>query len=433
MIVRSPVRAIVNPIASPMQELVRSIILPTPEPSLAPSLVLNFTSQAYSMNEAGKALTDLVTLTRASEGGRFNAAGVYETVGVDQPRFDYDPITLAAKGLLIEESRTNLVTHSSDYSTWTNAGSGGTPLVITPAAIEGPRGANTLTKLARGALGIRYLHKVVTAPVGSTVTVTQVAKAGALGTVLSMRLSSVLYANRADAAFNLVDGTFGSVASGDITGVTASMTSLGNGEWRCTLTAKSGAVEWASLQIAPNSIMDGVDSSPSVLHDIYVDMTQVEEGAFATSYIPTEAAQVTRAADVVEVNTLAPWHNAAAGTLFVDAQALVSRDAVYAQLGTADDRIGIVRATTTRGSIRTGGVDQASLNVTSTTNVKAAITYAANDAALCVNGAAALTDTSVTLPTVAQLAIGTGLHGYIRNVVYYPRRLTNTDLQALTA
>lgn len=438
MIVRSPAQAVVRPVFSRPKEAPIIHAAPTP-PSLGPSLALNFITQAYAMNGAAKAFGDLITVARDSEGGRYNASGVYEMVGVGQPRFDHDPITNAAKGLLIEESRTNLITHSSDYSTWANNGGGATPLVITPAAAEGPRGPNTMTKVARGGLGIRYLHRDISAPIGSTVTVTQVAKAGALGTVLSMRLSSTLYANRADAAFNLANGTSGAVPSGDITNVTASMVSLGNGEWRCTLTAKSGAVAWGQLQIAPNNIMDGVDYPPSALTDVYLDMTQLEQGAYATSYIPTDASQVTRAADVVSVNTLSPWYNADAGTLYVDALAVTNLDCGYAQLwtGVVDNRIGIIRTTTTRGVIRTGAVDQASLTVASTPGVKAAIAYGANDAAFSVNGAAVLTDNTVSLPTVTQLAIGRTdgafLHGHIHNLTYHPRRLINADLQALTA
>jgi hypothetical protein len=39
------------------------------------------------------------------------------------PRFDYDPVTLAPKGLLIEEQRTNLVLYSSDFTnaSWTKS------------------------------------------------------------------------------------------------------------------------------------------------------------------------------------------------------------------------------------------------------------------------------------------------------------------------
>jgi hypothetical protein len=54
-----------------------------------------------------------VTVTRAlNTATRTNSSGVIEIVNANLPRFDYNPVTLAARGLLIEESRTNLFLNS---------------------------------------------------------------------------------------------------------------------------------------------------------------------------------------------------------------------------------------------------------------------------------------------------------------------------------
>jgi hypothetical protein len=47
------------------------------------------------------------TFSRASLGWRFNAAGVLVEEPANVPRFDYDPGTLACRGLLLEEARSN--------------------------------------------------------------------------------------------------------------------------------------------------------------------------------------------------------------------------------------------------------------------------------------------------------------------------------------
>jgi hypothetical protein len=49
------------------------------------------------------------SFTRASIATVVNSQGLVETVPADAPRFDHDPVTLAPKGLLLKESRTNLL------------------------------------------------------------------------------------------------------------------------------------------------------------------------------------------------------------------------------------------------------------------------------------------------------------------------------------
>ena len=59
-------------------------------------------------------LNSFITFTRSSIATRVNETGLIETVSVDQARMDYDPITLAQKGLLIEETRTNIIIRSNE-------------------------------------------------------------------------------------------------------------------------------------------------------------------------------------------------------------------------------------------------------------------------------------------------------------------------------
>lgn len=77
-----------------------------------PTLDLDFLQQRYSMSLIAKAFADIFTFSRASTGTRINAAGAIETVAANQPRFDYEPVTLLPKGVLIEEQRTRLNTLS---------------------------------------------------------------------------------------------------------------------------------------------------------------------------------------------------------------------------------------------------------------------------------------------------------------------------------
>jgi hypothetical protein len=74
-----------------------------------PALDLSFMSPG--------SLDPRITFTRASTGTYFNGAGVMQTAAINVPRWDYDPVTLQLRGLLIEEQRTNGLLNSATLST----------------------------------------------------------------------------------------------------------------------------------------------------------------------------------------------------------------------------------------------------------------------------------------------------------------------------
>ena len=192
------------------------------------------------------------------------------------------------------------------------------------------------------------------------------------------------------------------------------------------------------------------NNSSSLNSSIFLWGAQLEAGAFPTSYIPTTTTALTRAADVASVNTLSPWYNATEGTLFAECvtfdtlSGAFPSGAVFSD-GTTSNRMSIVRNNSSgnaRGNAIVGGVAQFAADGTAWTlnaTTKIALAYANNDFALITNGGAPTTDTSGTIPTVDRLqlgvdALGTGsfINGYLRRITYYPRRLANADLQAIT-
>ena len=74
-----------------------------------PSLDLNFM-------EPGS-LDPRITFTRGSTATYFDATGTMQTVSGNTPRWDYDPVTHALRGLLIEEARTNVLLNSATLGT----------------------------------------------------------------------------------------------------------------------------------------------------------------------------------------------------------------------------------------------------------------------------------------------------------------------------
>jgi len=82
--------------------------------------------------------------TRASTATFVGSNGLIQSAAINTARFDHDPITLACKGLLIEESRTNLALRSDDLAnaTWTQL-----QATITANTIASPDGSTNADRL----------------------------------------------------------------------------------------------------------------------------------------------------------------------------------------------------------------------------------------------------------------------------------------------
>jgi hypothetical protein len=75
--------------------------------------------------------------------------------------------------------------------------------------------------------------------------------------------------------------------------------------------------------------------------------------------------------------------------------------------------------------------------VANNTAFKSSFAYKLNDYALTLNGSLSGTDTSATVPSVSRLSLGNianilQMSGHIRQITYFPRRLSNAELQAVS-
>jgi uncharacterized cupin superfamily protein len=389
-----------------------------------------------------KNFADIVTFTRASTGTYFNSAGTLTTAAINEARFDYNPSTLAAQGLLIEESRTNLALQSEDFATtWTVTGA-----TVSANATSAPSGTTTADKLQEDtSTGSHLVTQNITFTAASH-TASIFAKKAERDWIRVLFFDGT---NTFSAFFNLNTGTVGTVTG---TSATASIQNVGNGWYRCAVTATASA---GSGSFAPRVALADNNSSyaGSTGSGIFIWGAQLEVGAFSTSYIPTTTTALTRSADVASVNTLSPWYNATEGTLYGEYQVLAVAPATAAQYvvevsnGTANNAIAFFKRAnadvSTRFSVNDGGSNQAFINAGTfvATASKVAGSYKANDFAASLNGAAAVTDASGSVPSVSVMTLGgwssgttnSQLNGYLRRITYYPRRLANADLQAITA
>jgi hypothetical protein len=178
---------------------------------------------------------------------------------------------------------------------------------------------------------------------------------------------------------------------------------------------------------------------------------QIEAGAFATSYIPTTTATATRAADVAVMQgaNFSNWYNQSEGTVFAEASVIGAVNAtapiLHANLNNADGprwmlirrgdgRVGFnVLTTVTEADIDSG------VSMPVNTRIKSAAAYKINDFALTASGVTPVLDTAGNVPTLDRIAIGfrvganTYLNGHISRIAYYNRRLSNAELQGITA
>ena len=172
---------------------------------------------------------------------------------------------------------------------------------------------------------------------------------------------------------------------------------------------------------------------------------QLEAGSYATSYIPTTSASVTRNADVISKTGISSLIGQTEGTIFIDANISVrdtTRVLVDMQDGTNNDVFQFVLGGNTLTiNIFDSGTLQASLNGGYCLgNKKIALGYKANDFVLYIDGVQVASDTSGSVPTASLIALGylyiaSGyeLGDSINAAALWKTRLTNTQLAALTS
>jgi len=207
-----------------------------------------------------------------------------------------------------------------------------------------------------------------------------------------------------------------------------------------------GGVTSDQIQFGLRDIYTG----PVTSADIYAWGAQLEANSYPTSYIPTSGSTATRAADVSTSATTFgnSWYEQSEGTVYHLYNPFgVGSSRFYSfNDGTANNQI-LGAASNGSGSasnyieITAASVNQGFLGASeaySPTLQTGALAYIVNNCAYSKNGGAVLVDTSVTIPTVNTLNLGSAhsnsaiLNGTIRRLTYWPTRLSNDTLQTIT-
>jgi len=384
--------------------------------------------------------------TRASSATFVGSNGLIQSAGTNVARFDHDPVTLACKGLLIEESRTNSVSRSEEFNdiTWTPARLVSQPVSNTDIS---PSGQLTAEKLVPSlSMGDHRIDRAAVSGllVGTVYTVSVFVKAsGYTGFGINVGSSP----SPIGATFDLATGTVASTQAG----WTASIQVYPNGWYRCstTFTFSAGTRLYLYVGSTGTNFSYVGDETSGIL----IWGAQLEAGAFATSYIPTTTASVIRSFDVCSITGSAfsgpnGFYNNAAGTLLseVSIANLVGNNRGIVQIDD-NSNLNILRHVYSsadggfRSIIRSNSdtpTTFSSTTGTASTIQKRVIAYEGTSFASTTNGAAVATATRAMPIGLNGMKIGNladgpfYLNGTIAAIRYYKKRLANAKLQTIT-
>ncbi len=354
------------------------------------SLDFDFANQQYWYS--GRDTSNLLTTTRASVGYAQDSTGLLILFATGIPR-------ITNKGLLVEESRTNLALWSRDMTNaaWTASNM-------------------TVAQTATGADG--------TLNAASTLTAT-----GANATVLQSITASIAFYTYS-VWLKRVSGT-GNV---DIT--------VDNGTTWTTQTLTTSYQQFQVPKNAANPVIGIrlVTSGDSVA----ADFSQTEAGSFATSPVVTTTVSVARAADVItlpssttllstplslyaavnvpQVNSVIPWR---------------AVEAVDIATGTANIR------NNTSGGVWSGNLNAGIVNgpVVTTGRHKAASRNALNDVNIAVDGvlSTAVTSAANLTTNITKIEVGNSqsasprqLNGYVERIAAWNSGLSDATIKFLS-
>jgi len=244
-------------------------------------------------NYYGGSTSTLLSVTRAQ-----TVTSYAQTSAGTLTAFAANTARITDQGLLIEEARTNITPQSQFASGWsTNVAT------LTSNATTAPDGTATASKLAYSSTGnvLHYINESGTLTNATAYTVSLYAKAGEYQYVWVDCFDGT---TDFGVLYDVSGGTVVGNRSGGGSITSSSITALANGWYRISFKFTSGntggSFAFQTGVQSTNVLTFGNPGSGTIGNGVYVWGYQHEAGAFATSYIPTTASSVTRAADNIQ-------------------------------------------------------------------------------------------------------------------------------------
>ena len=379
-------------------------------PEGSPSLYIDFVNNQYEtvnngIKTASSNAMSLITFTRSSNATYTAANGTIQYVANNVPRFDYDSTTGYCKGLLIEEQRTNLLTNSV-YPLSANTSPTSTLYGINLYPVT----SDSSTQVYYTWNGVGGNSAFFTVNSGSTYTVSLYCKPGTATSFLVSLVNNV-----------------GTNISG---GQTSISLPTNGGRITCTMTAS------ASSTSAQVQILSTIGTTAQI------GGIQVEQGSFATSYIPTVGSTATRIQDYSYIgNQIINPNN---GSIHVKFSQLQNVYPSYILGSAGGPWYSMLRGenSTTWGFSDSVG-DKYLLSFTPAPIYQAALSWSNSTLSvnLNVNGSTATSAFSgsfsnSTTNNLYLMCFGNPVNpvgsGWLKTIAYYSQVLSNTSLQQIT-
>jgi hypothetical protein len=390
-----------------------------------------------------------VTFSRSSSAYYTNSSGLLASASSGALRFDYDPITLLPKGILLEGASTNTSYYSNTFSNsgyWyffnaTVAQTASGPDGTTSAwAVVPSSGSNTVTWTQQSTVP-------VTANKANTFSL--YFKYGGL-TAPWLKIQAVS-GSPGSVWYNLSTATVGTQGSG----ASGTITPAQNGFFRLTYTyTPTGSSDDFFIQsAAANGGAAAAITGNGSTAWFYAYQYQVEALAFATSPIFTTAGSATRAADSLTATPISSWYNATTSTLYVDADNLSAANGGAGSVAICNSggSFGIILGASTLSTSLIAGVEAATTALFSNNDSgqsppvagvprKSAISSNGTSAIYVAAGGTVDTKSATAPSSPTEFALGgsdpiwsNSMYGHIKQVGYWPVAGTGAQLQTLTS
>jgi hypothetical protein len=397
-------------------------------------------------------LDSRLTFTRSTTATYINSQGYVTTMAAaptndpTKARFDYDPTTLTPRGLLIEGSASTLNQYSEDFSNayWSKPNAS-----VSSSSVTGPDNvAGTTRRIVEDNTTNQHgLRRSFSMTSGVTYTMSVFVKPGSYDSFGFEMYASA--SNNAKAEVTSISGNTQTVTSASGVNATLARTPMAASGWyRYALTFTSTATQSGDFNILIKQTNSYAGNGTNYM-DVYGFM--LESGSGASSYIPTVASTGSRAKDVCNItgSNFSSWFADGPGTIVAQSDNVkfntrnllceVNKDASnYIQMGVA--------AGAGSGEAllyNPDGFSQSGTTPSLNTAYKSAYVWDTNYFKMCLNGTLGSADTvgNIVSSGMVNLSIGGDLtnptdvyikNGHIRSLKYWPTRLPDAQLQALT-